>query len=420
MADARFLIKGGKKLSGTIEVKGAKNAALKLFAAALLTDKTVTITNVPEVEDIIRTGELLVELGCVVEHPAPGTYLITAKNIATSLINPDVSKQLRASIVLTGPLLARTGKVQFPHPGGCVIGARPIDVFLDGYKAMGASIERRDEMYDIRASRLKGCRVFFNTVSVTGTETLMMAATLAEGATKLVNCACEPEISALADFLNSCGAKISGAGTPEITITGVKELSGGAHTVIPDRIEAGSFAVLAAATGSSLTITNCEPAHLESLWHTLQKIGVSVAFLDDKTVRIIPSLTLRAVDLKTHEYPGLPTDLQAPLCVLLTQADGPALVHETIYEGRLYWTEDLKRMGANVIQFDPHRIQVQGPSELKGRDIQSPDLRAGMAFIIAALCASGETTIENVYQIDRGYEKIEERLQKIGADIKRI
>lgn len=419
MNGTKFVITGGKKLSGSIPVRGAKNSALKLFAAALLTREQVTITNVPEVEDIHRIAEILAELGCTVEHPELGTYRVTAKDIKTSNINEEISKRLRASIVLTGPLLARTGKAEFPHPGGCVIGERPIDVFLDGYRALGSTIDQDKNRYDIRAPHLKGARIFFNSVSVTGTETLMMAAVLAEGKTELVNCACEPEIAHLAEFLNTCGAKVTGAGTPQITIQGVKELSGGTCRVIPDRIETGSFAVLAAATQSPITITGCEPSHVESLWHSLEKMGVNVAFPEPGTVRIIPSPTLTAVNVKTHEYPGFPTDLQAPLCVLLTQSVGSSLVHETIYEGRLYWTEELKRMGANVIQLDPHRIQIQGPTPLKGREIESPDLRAGMAFIIAALSAEGQSEIANVYQIDRGYEKIEERLQKIGADIKR-
>lgn len=416
---AQFIIKGGKKLKGEIRVKGAKNAALKIFAAALLTKEPVVISNVPEVEDISRMAELLRDLGAKVEHSGPGRYRITAEHIRHSVLEPVISKRLRASVVLTGPLLARTGKAQFPHPGGDAIGKRPIDIFLDGYRAMGAQVRSQGDRYTIQTNRLNGMSFFFHLISVTGTETLMLAATLARGKTVLKNCACEPEIKSLADFLNTCGAKISGAGTSTITITGVKKLHGGRHKVIPDRIEAGSFAILAAATGSGITITGCEPEHLESLWQTLEKSGVRIQ-KSKTSAKVLPTKRLSAVQIKTHEYPGLPTDLQAPLCVLLTQADGTSLVHETIYEGRLYWTENLKRMGADIVQFDPHRIEIRGPSKLRGREIKSPDIRAGLAFIIAGLCAKGPTVLDNIYQIDRGYEKIEERLRKIGADIRRI
>ena len=240
----------------------------------------------------------------------------------------------------------------------------------------------------------------------------------ARGKTILKNCACEPEIESLANFLNSCGAKIQGAGTPFIAIEGVEKLNGGEYITIPDRIEAGTFAILAAATKSNILIKNCEPEHLDSLWNSLKKTGVGLK-INKTSVEVLP-VVLKSVNIKTHEYPGFPTDLQAPFCVLLSQTEGQGLVHETIYEGRLLWLDELKRMGANVLTFDPHRVSIQGPTKLKGREIESPDLRAGMAYLIAALCSEGQSIINNVYQIDRGYEKIEERLRKIGADIKRI
>ncbi|MBI2062215.1 MAG: UDP-N-acetylglucosamine 1-carboxyvinyltransferase [Candidatus Yanofskybacteria bacterium] len=413
----KFIINGGKKLKGEIEVKGAKNAALKIFAASILTSGTVKIRNVPEVEDIVRISELLKNLGAEVAHPEHGEYRITVAKVKTSAINPEIAKKLRASIVLTAPLLARTGKVKFPHPGGCVIGERPIDVFLDGYKALGAKINYRNGIYEVKG-KLVGAKFVFGTISVTGTEAMLMAASLAKGKTILKNCACEPEIESLAYFLNSCGAKIQGAGTPFITIEGVESLTGGEYETIPDRIEAGTFAILAAATKSNIVIKNCEPEHLDSLWNMFKKVGVRVKVAKD-SVEIIPS-QLKTINIKTHEYPGFPTDLQAPVCVLLTQAEGQAMVHETIFEGRLFWLDELKRMGANVLMHDPHRISIQGPTKLKARNIESPDLRAGMAYLIATLVAKGKSTINNIYQIDRGYEKIEERLRKIGADIKRI
>lgn len=413
----QFVINGGKKLKGEIEVRGAKNAALKIFAASVLTSGTVKMKNVPEVEDITRISELLKGLGVKVLHTKHGEYQITATKIKTSIINPEVAKKLRASIVLSASLLARTGNVKFPHPGGCVIGERPIDIFLDGYKALGAKINYHNGLYEIKG-KLTGAKFVFGNISVTGTEAMLMAASLAKGKTILKNCACEPEIESLADFLNSCGAKIQGAGTPFITIEGVKKLSGGEYKTIPDRIEAGTFAILAAVTKSNILIKNCEPEHLDSLWNVLKNAGVRLKTNKD-SVEIIPS-RLKTVNIKTHEYPGFPTDLQAPICVLLTQAEGQGLVHETIFESRLFWLSDLKRMGANILMHDPHRISIQGPTKLRARDIESPDLRAGMAYLIAALCAKGRSTINNVYQIDRGYEKIEERLRKIGADIHRI
>ena len=413
----RFVINGGKKLSGEIEVKGAKNAALKIFAASILISETVKLKNVPEVEDIVRISELLKDLGVKVIHPKYGEYQLTANKIKTSVINPDIAKKLRASVVLTASLLARTGNVKFPHPGGCVIGERPIDVFLDGYKALGAKIDFHNGLYEIQG-KLTGTKFVFSNISVTGTEAMLMAAVLAQGKTILKNCACEPEIESLANFLNSCGAKIQGAGSPFITIEGVETLTGGEYQTIPDRIEAGTFAILAAATKSNILIKNCEPEHLDSLWATLKNTGIKLKIIGN-SVEIIPS-QLKTISIKTHEYPGFPTDLQAPFCVLLTQAEGQGMVHETIFESRLFWPDELKRMGANVLMHDPHRISIQGPTELKARDIESPDLRAGMAYLIAALCAKGKSTINNIYQIDRGYEKIEERLRKIGADIKRI
>lgn len=415
--DQKFVINGGKKLRGEIEVKGAKNAALKIFAASVLTSGTVRITNVPEVEDIIRISELLKGLGVQVTHPKHGEYVITANKINTSLINPELAKKIRASIVLTAPLLARTGSVKFPHPGGCVIGERPIDVFLDGYKALGARVNRRNKLYEIKG-KLAGTKFIFSNVSVTGTEAMMMAACLAKGKTILKNCACEPEIESLANFLNSCGAKISGAGTPFVTIEGVTKLTGGQYKTMPDRIEAGTLIILAAATKNNILIKNCEPEHLDSLCGILRKAGVRLR-IGKNNIEVFPS-RIKTVNIKTHEYPGFPTDLQAPACVLLTQAEGQGLVHETIFDGRLFWLDDLKRMGANVLMHDPHRISIQGPTKLRARDIESPDLRAGMAYLIAALCAKGRSILNNIYQIDRGYEKIEERLKKIGADIKRI
>lgn len=414
----RFVIRGGKKLKGEIEVKGAKNDSLVILASSLLMSKPVLVDRVPEIEDIKRMSELLDKLGAKVNHAGYGKYQVTAERITNTAIDFEIAKRLRASIVLTAPLLARAGRVEFPHPGGCVIGQRPIDVFLDGYKALGADVKYRNKTYIVSASELRGTKFIFGSISVTGTESMMMAASLAKGTTILKNCACEPEVESLAEFLNSCGAKISGAGTTQIIIKGVRSLRGGKHKTIPDRIEAGSFVILGAVLGSPIKIKRCNPNHLDSLLNVLQSAGAKIKIGSDSID--ISSSGLGSTNIKTREYPGFPTDLQAPFSVLLTQSEGQALVHETIYEGRLNWTEELKRMGADVLSLDPHRIEIKGPTKLRGRNIESPDIRAGMAYIIAALCAEGESTINNIYQIDRGYEKIEERLNKLGADIKRI
>lgn len=420
---AQFIITGGKKLKGTVEIGGAKNSVLKILPAAILCDGPVVIENIPLIEDMRRMVELLKFLGSRVEETGFKRICIDARPTNSSIVHENIAKRLRSSIVLTGPLLARFGRVAFPHPGGCVIGKRPIDLFLDGFRAFGAIVHENFSdtypTYMIEGKRLRGAEYVFQQVSVTGTECLMMAATRIHGKTILRNCAMEPEIRALADFLNRCGARIQGAGTHTIEIEGVEKLTGGTFTVLPDRIDAGSFAILAAATGSTIAITKCVPEHVATVLQTLRSMGVGVE-TDADTIRVYPARRLLSHDIKTHEYPGFPTDLQAPFTVLATQAEGESLVHETVYEGRLFYTESLNRMGAKIHMFDPHRISVHGATELHGHTLESPDLRAGLAFVIAALVAKGTTTIGDIYSIERGYEDIEGRLQALGADIKRI
>jgi len=415
----RFIIKGGKKLSGEIKVNGAKNAALKVLAACLLTDKEWTISNVPQIEDIFRLIELLKGIGVDIRNGSKGVYSLKAKNVHSSLLNADIAKKLKGSILMTGPLLARFGEAFLFQSGGCVIGQRPRDIFLEGFKAFGAKIEEDEKICRLTVKKLKGTKFIFPLISVTATETMILTAVLAEGKTFLSNAACEPEIAFLADFLNKRGAKIKGAGTPFIEINGVKSLNGGRCKILPDRIEAGSFVILGAAVNSPIKVAGIEPNHLDVLWFLLKKAGVNLEIGKD-FVKIKPSLKIKAVDLKTHEYPGFPTDLQAPFTVLMTQAKGVSLIHETIFEGRLFYTDALNQMGAKIIMCDPHRVIVQGPSKLYGIHLISPDIRAGIALVIASLAAQGESIIENIYQIDRGYEKIEKRLQKIGANIKRV
>jgi UDP-N-acetylglucosamine 1-carboxyvinyltransferase len=418
---SKFLIKGGAKLSGEIAVKGAKNSALKIIPAAILSKQPITIKNIPEIEDVDRSLELLESLGAIIKRTKQKAIIDTSR-IKDTVLEPKLADKFRGSIMFVGPMLARFGEVKFPHPGGCVIGAggRPIDLFLEGYKAYGAEIhEDHGNFYHIKANKLHPANYFFPFVSVTATESMLMMASIIPGKTTLKNCAMEPEIEALADYLNKQGAKIKGAGSPTITIEGCKSLKADTFTVIPDRIETGSFAIMAAATNSEITITNCNPEHIMTLLVILKKIGVN--FETGATwIKMKKSGELQACDIKTHEYPGFATDLQSPYVVLMTQAHGSSLIHETIYDGRLIWTDMLCQMGADINMCDPHRIIVHGPTKLHGKHLVSPDLRAGIALVIAALVAKGQTEIDNIYQIDRGYEKLEERLQNIGAKIKRI
>lgn len=419
---------GGKKtLSGSIAVRGAKNAVLPAMASALLFKDTLTITNVPLIQDVDRMAELLTGLGVTVEKTSTRRYQITVTKAVNTSFATGAAEQLRASIILTGPTLARFGSVSFPHPGGCVIGPRPIDLFLDGFKKMGAHVKITKNHYRIttKEKKLHGATIFFRVISVTATETFMMAATLAEGKTVLKNAALEPEIKHLADFLNSCGANIKGAGTATIEIegTGLLQAQGKKYTTLPDRIEAGSFLILGALSADDLLITDCNPEHVSMLIELLQFSGVPIE-VEKSSIRIKNNgkkrnRDFKALNIRTHEYPGFATDLQAPMVVYLTQVTGQAVVFETIFEGRLQYTSDLVRMGADITMWDPQRVMITGPRTLRSRELEGPDLRAGLAFVIAAIVAKGRSVINNVYYIDRGYESIEERLQNIGVSIER-
>ncbi|MCF7795074.1 UDP-N-acetylglucosamine 1-carboxyvinyltransferase [Patescibacteria group bacterium] len=416
---SKFIIQGQKSLSGEIAVKGAKNSALKIIPASILSDEPIKIKNLPDIEDVGKSLDLLSSLGANIKRHN-GKIDVETKNINTSILEPKLADKFRTSIMFVGPLLARFKEVHFPHPGGCVIGAggRPIDLFLEGFKALGAEVNVKGGFYEIKAKELKGNEYFFTNVSVTGTESLMMTATLAKGTTTLKNCAMEPEIKALADYLNKQGAKIKGAGSPTIIIEGVKKLSAGTFNIVPDRIETGSFAIMAAATKSELKITNCEPNHILSLLAIFKKIGIDYE-QGKNWLKIKASKKFKPYNIKTHEYPGFPTDLQSPYTVLMTQASGFSIIHETIYDRRLLYVDMLSQMGANIIMCDPHRAVVNGPTPLHAKKLISPDIRAGIALIIAALIAKGQTEIDNIYQIDRGYEKLDERLRNLGADIVR-
>lgn len=416
----KFIIEGQHKLSGSIATSGAKNAALKALPASLLLDGISSIENVPNIEDVHRMIEIMKALGAtVIENGS--VFTVDPSTIHTSTVEAHLHQKLRASILLAGPMLHKMGEMNFPEPGGCVLGKRPIDYFLEGYQSFGVEVTNNKQGYSLKVGKLHPAKIIFPRVSHTGTEAMMMFASRVLGTSVLINCAMEPEVVALAEFLNSCGAKISGAGTPTITIEGVQSLSAGTFVTPPDRIEAGTFAILGAATNSNITVTGIIPEQLEILWQLFRKANIQFNLGKD-FIEILPSPDLKAIpkDIVTHEYPGFATDLQAPMAVLMTQAKGNSLIFETVYEGRLFYIDSLLSMGANILMCDPHRVLVTGPSKLIGKKVASPDIRAGIALVIAALIAEGTTEIDNVYLINRGYERIVERLTGLGAKIKEV
>lgn len=415
----KFIIKGGKKLSGSITVNGAKNSALKILAALILSEEKCAIKNFPFIEDTLVAVKILEKLGAKVQiSKEEKTISIDPSSINKTELDSLLVRRLRSSILFAGPMLAKFGKVKMYHPGGCFIGRRPINIFLDGFKAFGAKIKMSEDEFELSCEKLKGANIFFPKITVTGTEAMMMTAVLAQGKTILQNCAIEPEIPVLAEYLNKCGAKIKGAGTSTIEIEGVEKISGSEFFVIPDRIEAGTFLIMGLLAQSEIKIEKCLPEHLGALIPILKEAGANLEI--GKDYIITKPSKIKAVSILTHEYPGFATDAQPPYTLLMTQAEGQCLIHESIFEGRLFFTDQLVTMGAQIIMCDPHRVVVQGPTKLYGKKLTSPDLRAGITMVLAGMAAEGQTTIENVFQIDRGYEKIEERLQKLGADIKRV
>ncbi len=419
----QFEIKGGFSIGGEIEVNGAKNSALKIIPAALLSEKKVKIFNFPFIEDTQRMLEIAQGFGAkVVINQKKKEVEIDPSGLNYFKSKDDLVRKVRSSILFIGPLLCRLGKIKMPYPGGCVIGKRPIDIFLDGFEKFGAKIEWDSDQIKLTtpAKGLKATKIFFPKVTVTGTESMIMTAVLAKGTTLLCNCAMEPEIVALAEYLNGIGAKIKGAGTSTIEIEGVKKLSTeGEFQVIPDRIETGTFLMLGILANENLLIKNCNPEHLGAVVSILKKTGANFQ-VGKNFIEVKKRKNLKSVSVTTHEYPGFATDLQPPYTLLMTQAKGTSLIHETIFEGRLFFTDQLNTMGANIIMCDPHRVVVAGPTKLYGKRLSSPDLRAGITMVLAGIIAEGTTIIDNIYQIDRGYEKIEERLKKIGVKIKRI
>lgn len=417
----KFVIRGGNPLIGTIRVSGAKNAALPAMAAAILTDETLVLENVPDVRDIQTERNLLVSMGAEVElgyGRAHHRTTISCRN----LVNPEAAyelvKTMRASTLVLGPLVARMGRARVSLPGGCAIGARPIDLHIKGLEQLGATIRQEHGYIEASADRLRGGHIVFDKITVTGTEDLMMAAALAEGETLMENCAREPEVVDLAVLLNKMGAKIEGAGTSTIRIKGVSKLGGARHRIIPDRIEAGTFVIAAALTGGDLTITNCDPLHLSALLQKLEECGVTANTTAD-SIRVKNGHRLKAADMSTEEYPGFPTDMQAQYMALATQAEGTSTITENIFENRFMHAQELVRMGANI-KVEGSRAIVRGHTPLSGAAVQCSDLRASASLVIAALVAEGETILDRVYHIDRGYERIEEKLRGANGQIRRI
>jgi UDP-N-acetylglucosamine 1-carboxyvinyltransferase len=417
----KLVIRGGNPLVGIIRVSGAKNAALPAMAAALLTEEPVILENIPQVRDIITERNLLASMGAEVEL-GYGRALHRTTICCRALSNDEASyelvKTMRASTLVLGPLVARTGHARVSLPGGCAIGARPIDLHIKGLEQLGAKITQEHGYIEARAERLKGGHIVFEKITVTGTEDLLMAATLADGETVLENCASEPEVVDLAALLTKMGAKIEGAGTRTIRVTGVEKLSGARHRIIPDRIEAGTFIIAAALTGGDLTISNCDPKHLGALLGKLQECGVRVTATAD-SVRVVTGGPLKSADIATEEYPGFPTDMQAQYMALATQANGSSVITENIFENRYMHAQELVRMGANI-KIEGRRAVVRGKTQLSGAAVLASDLRASASLVLAALVADGETIIDRVYHIDRGYERIEEKLRAVGAKIRRI
>jgi len=417
----KFVIRGGEPLLGTVRVSGAKNAALPCMAAALLTDQPVILENIPQVRDIQTTRNLLTAMGAEVElgyGRAQHRTTIHCEKLATPEASYELVKTMRASTLVLGPLVARCGRARVSLPGGCAIGARPIDLHIKGLEQLGAKITQEHGYIEARAERLKGAEIVFDTITVTGTEDLLMAATLAEGETILQNSAREPEVADLAALLNKMGARIEGAGTPTIRIKGVNKLKGAKHRIIPDRIEAGTFVLAAAMTGGDLNISACDPSHLGALLGKLHEVGVKTRSSAD-SVRVMGDNPFTAADMSTEEYPGFPTDCQAQFMALATQAEGTSIITENIFENRFMHALELVRMGANI-KIEGRRAVVRGKTPLSAAAVLASDLRASASLVLAALVADGETIIDRVYHIDRGYEHIEEKLKGVGAQIRRI
>ncbi len=415
----RFVIQGGARLEGEVAVSGAKNSALPALAACLLTSEPVTLRRIPDVRDTRTMARLLRHNGAAVESAGEGALTVTAADIRNPEAPYEIVKTMRASSLVLGPLVARTGRARVSLPGGCAIGARPINLHTSGLERLGARI-RQEHGYIVAEARdgLKGAVVYFDRITVTGTEDLLMAAVLAEGETVLKNAAREPEVADLAALLNKMGARIQGAGTSTIRVQGVTELHGADHAIIPDRIEAGTFLIAGAITGGDVTVTRCVPEHVSALIAKLQQAGLEIDETGPDALRVRPRTPLRSVDVTTEEYPGFATDLQAQYMALMTQAEGISIITETIFENRFMHALELSRMGANI-RIEGRQAIVAGPSRLTGAAVIASDLRASASLVLAGLVAQGETVVDRIYHIERGYEDIEQKLAALGARIRR-
>jgi UDP-N-acetylglucosamine 1-carboxyvinyltransferase len=415
----KFSIRGGAPLHGAVAISGAKNSALPALAACLLTDEPVVLHRIPHVRDVVTMHRLLGSIGATVEVE-DGSVRVRAECVASPEAPYELVKTMRASSLVLGPLVARSGRARVSLPGGCAIGARPINLHLAGLEHLGARIRQEHGYIEAEALEgLRGAAYSFDRITVTGTEDLIMAAVLADGETVLENAAREPEVADLAELLTAMGARIEGAGSSTIRILGVRRLHGAEHTIIPDRVEAGTFLIAAAMTRGDLLVTGCVPEHLSALTGKLRQAGAEVFEAGPDALRVRCSGPLRAADVTTEEYPGFATDLQAQYMALMTRAEGISFVTETIFENRFMHALELMRMGANI-RIEGRQAIVAGPSELTGASVLASDLRASASLVLAALVARGETVIDRVYHIDRGYERIEEKLARLGAHIERI
>jgi UDP-N-acetylglucosamine 1-carboxyvinyltransferase len=418
----KFVIRGGNPLVGTIRVSGAKNSALPCMAAAILTEDAVTLENIPQVRDIETERRLLSSMGAEVElreGEAQDRTTISCRTLSDPVARYEIVKTMRASSLVLGPLIARTGMARVAMPGGCAIGGRPIDLHINGLEKMGAVITQEHGYLEARAKRLRGAHLVFDRITVTGTEDLLMAAVLADGETLMENCAREPEVVDLAALLTSMGAKIEGAGTTSIRVRGVSSLHGARYRINPDRIEAGTFLIAGAITSGDLIVANCNAEHLGAVIAKLRETGARVEVLGPETVRVRAAEQLHAADISTEEYPGFPTDMQAQYMALATQAEGASVVRENIFENRFMHVQELVRMGANI-KVEGNSATVRGPARLSAAAVMCSDLRASASLVLAALVADGESILDRVYHMDRGYERIEEKLCGVGAQIQRL
>jgi UDP-N-acetylglucosamine 1-carboxyvinyltransferase len=417
---AKFVIKGGNALNGEITVAGNKNSALPIIAATVLTDQECVLQNVPRIRDVHVMLEILEGIGKNVEFKEKNTCVIKG-DVSRSALQKSETGRLRASILYLGGLLMRTGEVYLPPPGGCVIGRRKLDSHFDVLEAFGAKLETDEDGFKAISSQMKPVTLFLKEASVTATENAMLIAAAVSGTSVIENAASEPHVADLGKVLIKMGADVSGLGTNRLQISGKKDLDGFTHSIMPDQIEAGTFAIAAACTGGELLIYEAEQEHLQMTNYFLEQMGVRFETPDDRTMRILPSkLVSKIKKIQVGLWPGFPTDLMSPMIVLATQAEGTTLCHDWMYESRMFFVDKLILMGANITQCDPHRVLVSGPTQLRGQELSSPDIRAGIALVIAALSAGGTSEINQVELVDRGYEDIDNRLKASGADIIRI